>query len=97
MATNFNLTDVLMGLIISVSIGLSGFSLKWQFDANADIQVMKEEIKKLTEGQTNRDVDNVQDKQLVRFWKLHSWERERLQELQIKTGVTLSTWPDLGN
>ena len=48
MALNLNLMNTLMGVIITISLGLSGFSLKWQFDANADLKVIKEQIEQIT-------------------------------------------------
>jgi len=53
---NFKMTviEALAGLLVTISLGLSGFALKWQFDANADIKVMSQKIDQLSSALERR-------------------------------------------
>lgn len=93
-------TETILGIIVAISFSLAGFALKWQFDANAEIRVLKEQIAQI---QTDKTTDERQDKEIeridkmqVKFWRLHNWERAQIDELRFKAGLFPSIWPDLG-
>lgn len=91
---NSKLLDILFSILIAISLGLAAFALKWQFDANAKLSVIEEKLAKIEDDHT---VDTKQDSQIVRFWKLHSWERDQINRLRVKAGMDVADWPDLGN
>lgn len=35
------------------------------------------------------------DATVTRFWRLHSWERTRINELRVKHRLGVAEWPDL--
>ena len=82
----------LLGIFASAILALSSFTLFWQFNANAQIEVLKIQ---LDEVKKKKDADVKQDHQIQKFWKLHSWEKTRIDELRIRQKLPLSEWPDL--
>ena len=85
------LTDILFGTMITIALGLASFALKWQFDANADIRVMKTQLFRV---ESDTSTDSEQNRQMRIFWKLHSWERDQIQEIRVNSGMPLSSWPN---
>ena len=48
-------------------------------------------------AQLAKDIEDVaeHDVTVTKFWRLHSWERARLNELRIIEGMPIAEWPDL--
>ena len=91
MAT-LDITSILLSILTAISLGLTGFSLKWQFDANAEIKVLTERLERLEKPSAPEDK---QDNQIKMFWKLHSWNRTQIERLGKKDKVDIDPWPDL--
>jgi len=89
---DIGIAQTLMGLLVTIALGLAGFALKWQFDANAQMQVMQQRIEQLA---NNKDKDEAQDKQLKAQWTLHNWERDQILELRVKTGLPITSSPSV--
>lgn len=51
----------------------------------------------LTQVRQTIHAEQKQDATLTMFWRLHSWERDRIHELESKTGKEPTPWPDLGD
>ena len=84
--------EIIVSILISIALGLSAFTLKWVFDTNAQIAVAREQ---LTNVLSDSAVDNTQSATLSKHWKLHSWERVRINELRVQQGLPIAAWPDL--
>ena len=95
-----NMTNIIGGVLITICISLSAFSLKWSFDSNAEIKVMNERIKNLTESVNDMslktELDKKQDSQLSKHWRLHGWSRDEINKLRHLNNQEPSSWPDLG-
>lgn len=57
-----------------------------------------------TQALHGRDLQSLADKieaatkhdaTVTRFWRLHSWERTRINELRVKHRLGVAEWPDL--
>lgn len=89
--TSSKLLIVLFGVLSTVAIGLASFSLKWQFAANARMEVMASAISTI-QGDTK---DNLrQDESIAKHWRLLSWTRDRLNELKTALDQPIVSWPD---
>lgn len=75
----------LLGTLSTISMMLAGFSLKWQFDANAKIEVMQERMSS----------DARQDETLKKHWKLHGWARDEINDIRVQSGLEPVRWPNL--
>jgi hypothetical protein len=40
------------------------------------------------------EADTRQNEQLSKHWRLHSWARQKINELERKVDLPLSAWPD---
>jgi len=89
-----------MGLLSAAVIGL----FVWVWNAQSSLTVLsinlqslkehvEEDLKDLREDTGN---DAKQDSQISKHWRLHSWARGRINNLETKAGEPLSEWPDLG-
>lgn len=92
-------SNALFGVLAAICIGLSGFALKFNFDANADMKAMRVEMNHMSEAidklsQTS-DLHKKQDTTLSKHWKLHSWSREEINRLRFKAGDEPASWPNL--
>ena len=52
---------IVVGLLISVCFGLSGFSLAWTFNANADLKVLELKVENLKEKVKRIERDSERD------------------------------------
>jgi hypothetical protein len=84
--------EIVLSVLITITLGLTGFMLKWMFVTNAELATTRERMSLLL-ADTARDVR--QDKQLGHHWKLHSWSKSRINELRVASSLPLSEWPNL--
>jgi hypothetical protein len=98
------MNDKLFSVLLAICLGLASFSLKFAFDANAEIQSMKgtnelqfQQIKdSLGDIANDKENDIRQDKVLNKLWKTASWSKTEINKLQFKAGEEPTSWPDLG-
>jgi hypothetical protein len=85
----------------AVTIGISSFALKWSFNANAELKVIKSEMENIKEAIKDlgekSELDERQDSQISKFWRLHSWSREEINNINFRDNQPPAKWPDLGN
>ena len=84
--------EIILSVLITIALGLSGFTLKWMFNTNADIAVARQRMEQLLATSAQ---DAAQDAQLGKHWKLHGWAKGRVNELRVKQGLPLADWPPL--
>lgn len=82
--------DIAIGLVVTIALALASFSLKWAFDANAEIQLLKQ---KLAQADSRRD--DQEDKELRMLWKYTSWLHYQASLLRFKEGMEPAQNPDL--
>lgn len=87
-------TEHITGILVSICIALASFSLKWTFDANAELKVLNQKIEQM---QANRDRDDSQDRQLKLLWKYTSWLENQNYELRFKLGMPPALKPQWDN
>ena len=68
----------IIGLLITICLGLSTFSLKWIFDANARVDVMQAKV-------------DEHDKQFGLLWKYSKWLEAEDANMRFKMGLPPST------
>lgn len=86
-----NILNVILGILVSLSLGLASFSLKWVFDANAQISVMNETIRHLKEDQSR---EMSQDNQIRMFWIYNKWLHHQVNLLNQHEGIPIPQSPD---
>ena len=84
-------SEYVLGTLTTVCLALASFSLKWTFDANAEIKLMQQKIEQLAD---NRDKDNDQDRQLKLLWKYTSWLDAENSKLRFKLNEPPSERPN---
>ena len=96
-----NLLPIIFSLLSAVTIGISSFALKWSFNANAELKVIRSEIENIKEAIRDlgekSELDERQDSQISKFWRLHSWSREEINNINFRDNQPPAKWPDLGN
>ena len=98
------MNEKLFGILLAICLSVATFSLKFAFDANAEIQKMKgtdelrfQQIQRsLDEIANDKENDVRQDKTLNKLWKISSWSKTEINKLQFKAGEEPTSWPDLG-
>jgi len=97
--SNFDAVNALFGVLVMICIALSGFSLKWTFDANAELKVIRVEMRAIHDTleklSQNSEADKKQDSQLSKHWRLHTWAREEINRISVRDGSGIVSWPDL--
>jgi len=83
---------LLLGVLVSTSLAVAGFTLKWQFAANAEIKVLQQRLTEQTEQVQN---DLRHDRQIGKHWKLHSWAKDEINRLRVKNNLEIIAWPNL--
>lgn len=91
--------QVIIGILVTIAISLSGFSLKWTFNSNAELKILQEQIKDMREDH-RREVeqerrDQQQDAQLHSFWKYCSWLHWQVNQLRHHDGLEPAENPNL--
>lgn len=76
------LNEVILSILITVSLGLCGFSLKWTFDANARIQVLENKLEEQKEQK-----DKNQDEQIRFLWQYGTWNHNQINSLRHKLNL----------
>ena len=89
----------LMGALCAICIGLSSFALKWSCDANAEMKVLNVQLetisKQLETMNNNTESDERQDEMIRKFWKLHNWSKDEINNLRHDAGKPPASFPDL--
>ena len=86
------ITKWLLGIITAIVLSISGFTLVWLVEANAELRVLKKSVIDLA---ADKELDKTQNETLTKHWKLHSWSRDEINDLRHKSGLDRSRWPDL--
>jgi hypothetical protein len=84
--------EIILTVLITITLGLTSFALKWIFDTNAQMAVMGQRMDAIV---ASTEQDAAQDRQLGMHWKLHGWTRDRINELRTAEGLPLAEMPDL--
>lgn len=87
-----------VGLVCSISLAMAGFSMKWQWEANAQMKVLQVELEHLRtdnaiEKHIQEDVVKLQATS-SKHWKLHSWSKDEINRLRVKARMEVVSWPD---
>ena len=94
-----NISGTVFALLTAMAIGLSSFSLKFAFDANAEMKAMAVQMEHLSQKidlvSQNSEEDQKQNQQLRKHWKIHSATKEAINEDRAGAGKDLFKWPDL--
>jgi len=86
---NSPLIKFFVGILSVAVIALFG----WVWSAQQQLTKLNLTVEALA---TDNQESLRQAKQLVKHWKLHNWERDRISELRNLHNLPLSPWPDLG-
>ena len=81
-----------MGLLILILSGLITWMLVTVNGQQTKIALMQQSLASVV---SDTEKDKKQDDTLTKFWRLHSWERARINELRIADGLPIAEWPDL--
>ncbi len=87
------LSTAVIGLFIwiwAAQSTLTTLSLEFN-NLRKEIVVMSKEAKEMRE---DTDTDIKQNDSITKHWKLHSWTRHQINELERKNDMPLSAWPD---
>jgi hypothetical protein len=99
MPDQLNVSNTVVSLLVTICVALSAFSLKWSFDANADMKVMAVEMQNMAKTMEKlsekSELDKKQDAAISKHWRLHSWTRDEINKIHFKNGDLPSSWPDL--
>jgi len=94
-----NISNYALVALGTIILGITGWSLlrnvqSIQTDAelSAQILLLQQDIKELRE---NREPETRQDRTIRKHWKLHTWARDQINEIQKNNNMQLSKWPDL--
>ena len=98
------MNEKLFGALLAICISLATFSLKFAFDANAEIKSMKgtnelrfEQIQgSLDEIANDKENDIRQDKVISKMWRALNWAKLEVNTLQFEAGKAPTSW-DLGD
>jgi len=91
--------NIVMGALMTICLGFSSFALKEIYAGNAQRQVLQVQLQALQaavdEAGNKSEIDRLQDSQLSKHWKLHSWTRQMIDEARFDRGLGPSVPPDL--
>jgi len=101
--TTEKIVQILLGLVAAIAIALASFSLKWVFDANAQLAIMQTRIelkfknidKTLLLLADDSDETVRVTRQLQKHWKLHTWAKDQIAEIRYKLQMKPVSWPNL--
>lgn len=95
------LATILLGVLITIAMGLASFSLVWMFQMNAEITGMSHKIDALIVGldelEEDHEADYKQDSALSKHWALHSWAKHEIIVLRQLHNLPPKEWPNLQN
>lgn len=84
-----------LGILSTAVIGL----FVWVWSAQTTLTEMNFTINSMAEDmmdlKTDSEADTRQDTQLTKHWRIHSWSRQKINELETAAGKPISAWPDL--
>jgi alkylated DNA repair dioxygenase AlkB len=93
-----NIANYALVALGTVILGITGWSLlrniqSIQTDAElaAQILLLQQDIKELRE---NKEPETRQDRTIRKHWKLHTWAKDQINEIQKSNNVPLGKWPD---
>ncbi len=95
--------QLLLGIVTTLAVTLAAFALKWVFDANAQMAIMKNTLELkfddiddslITLGDDTDDITRI-TKQLSKHWKIHNWTKDQIAELRYKQQMEPVSWPNL--
>ena len=75
----------LVGALIALLVGISSFTVKWQFDANADIRVLKETEKVKATADSEVMMHN--------FWVVMGWDKTQINLIRFNLKLEPVEWP----
>lgn len=75
---------LILGALCTIALGLAGFVLKWQFEANAEIRALKIE---LAQVRADKAKDDQQDESLKLLWRYASWSETQIAKLRHNAGM----------
>lgn len=84
--------QTLMGLLILILSGLITWMLVTVNAQQTKIALMQQSLELVV---SDTEKDKKQDATLTKFWRLHSWERAKINELRVVEGMPIEEWPDL--
>ena len=79
-------SQILMSVVCAAALALSGFGLKEIYDLNAKMAVLQADV----------NDDKRVNSSISKFWKLHGWAKDEINDLRHHAGKKNARWPDLG-
>lgn len=96
-------SKILLGLVsilAAVGLALSGFALRFNFEAHAAHATVDERLATMQAAiealAANTTADVKQDATLAKHWKIHSATRTAIQRLWNEHQLGVWEWPELG-
>ena len=83
--------DWTFGVLISIALGVSAWSLKWTFEANTRLALIQQTVDRLA---TDTKQDEAQTATLTKHWRYLGWSRDRINELRTQQGQGIVSWPE---
>lgn len=86
---------VFLGLLSAAVVGLFGWVWSAQIALTEMSIKLDNTIEEIAELKKDTETDNRQNDQISKHWKLHSWTRQKINELETASGKPISPWPDI--
>lgn len=81
----------LVGALVVLLVGISSFTVKWQFDANADIRVLKEQIQRMETEKVKTTADS--EIMMHNFWVVMGWDKTQINLIRFNLKLEPVEWP----
>lgn len=85
-------------LVIGVFVSGATWLVNQQIKANERQAIMQRDINLLM---SDEERDDDQDQEILRlkskFWPLHRWAKDEINEIQAASGKPLGKWPEIGD
>jgi hypothetical protein len=86
-AMALNTAEIAIGIVASVALTVTGFSLGELYEMHSEIELLKQQ--------------NKHEERMIRtmksHWKLHRWAHDEINDLRNKVALPPARWPDLGD
>ena len=86
-------SDRVIGSVLSAAI-IGCFVWIWDVQSET-IAFRTRYISDITALNLRIETAHSNDDTISRHWKLHTWAKDKINELRVKAGETITAWPDL--
>ena len=86
----------IVGILASVAILMSGSAIGWMFSMTERVTTV--ELKQEADERQDRRMDFLEAEMTDthrKFWRLHSWARDRINEERVARSENIESWPDI--